>query len=79
MHLSYDNLALKANQMRTKVLEMVIRHGGHIASSFSCVEILVSLYYDIDDKGGRTNNDAAQIGYLRTSSITGNNTGLISS
>jgi transketolase len=46
MQSSIDILAFKANQIRTQVLEMVIRNGGHIASSFSCVEILVSLYYD---------------------------------
>lgn len=46
MHPPKDILVYKANQIRHQVLEMVIRNGGHIASSYSCVEILVSLYYD---------------------------------
>lgn len=38
-------LESKANWVRKKVLEMAVRAGaGHVASSFSCVEILVSLY-----------------------------------
>ena len=37
----------KARWVRQQVLEMVTRAGkGHIGGSFSCVEILVSLYYD---------------------------------
>jgi len=36
----------KASWIRKKVLEMAVRAGaGHIASAFSCVEILVALYY----------------------------------
>jgi len=36
----------KANWLRKKVLEMAVGAGaGHIAPSFSCVEILISLYY----------------------------------
>jgi len=34
----------KAQEMRRRVLEMCIRCGGHLASSFSCMEILVLLY-----------------------------------
>lgn len=34
-----------ANRLRLRVLEMCHAHGGHISTSFSCVEILVSLYY----------------------------------
>lgn len=38
-------LEKKANWVRRKILEMAIRAGsGHIAPSFSCVEILVTLY-----------------------------------
>jgi len=36
----------KAHWLRNKVLEMTVAAGaGHIASSFSCAEILVALYY----------------------------------
>ncbi|HBG60510.1 MAG: hypothetical protein A2Y03_09985 [Omnitrophica WOR_2 bacterium GWF2_38_59] len=36
----------KANRLRKKVLEMAVNAGaGHVAPSFSCMEILVSLYY----------------------------------
>jgi transketolase len=39
-------LEAKAQWVRQRILEMACRAGcGHIASSFSCVEILVSLYY----------------------------------
>ncbi|MDD4984417.1 MAG: transketolase [Dehalococcoidales bacterium] len=39
-------LELKARQIRRQVLEMIAAAGkGHIGGSFSCIEILVSLYY----------------------------------
>jgi len=39
-------LKKKANWVRRQVLEMAVRAGaGHIAPSFSCVDILVALYY----------------------------------
>ena len=38
-------LSTIANRLRKRVLEMCFAHGGHISTSFSCVEILVSLYY----------------------------------
>jgi len=39
-------LLKKANWVRNKVLEMAVKAGaGHIAPSFSCVDILVALYY----------------------------------
>ncbi len=41
-----DRLEEKAQWVRQQVLEMIHRAGkGHIGGSFSCVEILVSLYY----------------------------------
>lgn len=43
--MNVQELKKKANQIRNLILEMVIRDGGHIASSFSCTEILVVLYY----------------------------------
>ncbi len=43
MDISY--LRHKANRIRNSILEMCIRTGGHVASSFSCVEILVTLYH----------------------------------
>jgi transketolase len=45
-----EALENKAAELRQVVLEMCIRHGGHLASSFSCMEILVALY-----QGGRLN------------------------
>jgi transketolase len=36
---------LKAKEIRNGVVNVAIRNGGHIASSFSCVEILICLYY----------------------------------
>jgi transketolase len=39
-------LRKKANWIRSKILEMAIKAGaGHIAPAFSCIDILVSLYY----------------------------------
>ena len=35
----------KANQIRNKILDLCISSGGHLVSSFSCVDILVTLYY----------------------------------
>jgi transketolase len=45
LHLNAVELEHKANQIRKKVLQMCISTGGHIVSSLSCVDILVSLYY----------------------------------
>jgi transketolase len=39
-------LKKKAKWVRNQVLDMCIMGGGHLVSSFSCVEILVSLYYE---------------------------------
>jgi len=50
MTLSLDALREKASELRRTVFEMCVRNGGHLASSFSCMEILVSLY-----QGGRLN------------------------
>ena len=42
----FKNLEIKASQTRIKVLQNAVRAGkGHLGGSFSCVEILVSLYY----------------------------------
>ncbi len=46
-------LGRKANQIRNQILQMCISTGGHIVSSLSCVDILVTLYY-----GGNLNVDA---------------------
>lgn len=43
---SIDFLRQKAKQVRQRIFETALAHGGHIATSFSCTEILVSLYYD---------------------------------
>ncbi len=43
--LSDKQLTAKAHRLRKVVLEMCIARGGHLASSFSCIEILVTLYY----------------------------------
>ncbi|MFA5163778.1 MAG: transketolase [Patescibacteria group bacterium] len=41
-----DYLKFKASWIRKKILEMAVKSGGgHIAPSFSCVEILTALYY----------------------------------
>lgn len=40
-----DDLLRKANLLRNRVLEVCYAHGGHISSSFSCMEILVALYH----------------------------------
>ncbi len=34
----------KAVSLRRKIFEMCVRNGGHLASSFSCTEILILLY-----------------------------------
>jgi transketolase len=41
----YTGLKKKANWVRNQVLDMCIRGGGHLVSAFSCVDILVALYY----------------------------------
>jgi len=38
-------LARKANALRIKILQMCVKSGGHVSSAFSCVEIMVGLYY----------------------------------
>ncbi len=38
-------LTQKANRLRIKILQMCVNSGGHISSAFSCVDILVGLYY----------------------------------
>ena len=35
----------KSFKLRQKILEIVIKNGGHLATSFSCLDIVVSLYY----------------------------------
>ena len=40
-----DQLREKALDIRRRVLAMCIDHGGHLASSLSCVDILVALYH----------------------------------
>ena len=43
----HDNLIKKAKWLRNKVLEKVIetKGKGHIGSTFSCIELLIALYY----------------------------------
>ncbi len=42
------NLEKKANQIRKDLIEIAVNNkAGHIASSLSCVDILVALYYNI--------------------------------
>ncbi len=43
--LNAKELCAKARRLRKVILEMCIARGGHLASSFSCIEILVCLYY----------------------------------
>ena len=40
-----NNLAKKAFELRQKILKIVIKRGGHLATSFSALDILVSLFY----------------------------------
>ena len=43
-----DNLILKAKYIRDEVIRVACKNNaGHIASSLSCIDILVSLYYHI--------------------------------
>ena len=43
---NFNELELKASRIRLRALEDAVRAGkGHLGGSFSCVEILVSLYY----------------------------------
>lgn len=57
----------KALQLRREVLEMCSKAGtGHVTSSYSCVEILVALYYEImgdDDKFILSKGQASPILY----------------
>ncbi len=42
----YEELINRSKWLRNEVFEMVVRQGkGHIPSSFSCVEIIVALFY----------------------------------
>jgi len=45
MLLSNFNLNKKAFDLRQKILKVVIDSGGHLATSFSCVDIVVCLFY----------------------------------
>lgn len=48
------DLEVKAKELRVNVLDMCIEaETGHVTSSFSCVEILVALYYGILQKDDR--------------------------
>ncbi len=40
-----NNLDKKAFELRQKILKIVIKRGGHLATSFSALDILVSLFY----------------------------------
>ena len=45
MKLGLKELKLKASKIRLRVLEDAVRaEKGHLGGSFSCVELLVSLY-----------------------------------
>ena len=35
----------KCKKIRHKVLELCHKKGGHVSTSFSCVEIVASIYY----------------------------------
>lgn len=48
MSIKKEHLQEKANYIRNDVISIAVRNGaGHIAPSLSCVDILVSLYYDV--------------------------------
>lgn len=48
LSITHKELEKKAHFLRKQVLEMCVKAGtGHVTSSFSCVEILVSLYYSV--------------------------------
>jgi transketolase len=40
-----DKLNKKAFELRQKILNIVIKRGGHLATSFSCLDIVVALFY----------------------------------
>ncbi len=42
---NFGRLSAKSLEIRQTVFNMVLKNGGHLASSFSAVEILVVLYY----------------------------------
>ena len=48
-------LEKKANDLRNWIFEISLKSGGHVASAFSCIEILTTLYY-----GGVLRFDANQ-------------------
>lgn len=39
------NLEKKSKQLRKRLFEISLENGGHVSTSFSCMDILVSLYY----------------------------------
>lgn len=39
------DLRKKTNQLRNWIFEVSIKSGGHVASAFSCIEIMTALYY----------------------------------
>jgi transketolase len=41
----FSDLPRKANALRRQVLELCYSQGGHISTSYSCMEILVALYH----------------------------------
>ena len=44
-NINITNLETKCNYLRKVVLELCYLKGGHISSSYSCVEILAAIYY----------------------------------
>ena len=45
---SIEQLVMLSSEIRTRILEVVSRNGGHLASSLGAVEIIVALHYCLD-------------------------------
>jgi len=53
-----STLQEKANQIRKEVIDIAVANGaGHIAPSLSCIDILVTLYYEVMERFERTDDD----------------------
>ena len=46
MKINFNNLEKLQKNLRKLILEVVsLKNGGHISTSFSCVEIMISIFF----------------------------------
>ena len=45
MKINFNNLEKLQKNLRKLILEVSLKNGGHISTSFSCVEIMISIFF----------------------------------